>query len=118
MTLTYLSRPPSFKDCKISIFGAVYYVNVDGFHQNYIETFLEGIKSNKILMALTLFLWSNKYFVISKFNFKNIIRLILHLSETNISLLKFGKAYLQTQLTLFFFCFFAFRWARVVIVFL
>ena len=55
---------------------------------------LEGKKSNKIVMALTLFLWSQKYFVISNIDqivflhaisLNKKIRLILHLFDTKIS---------------------------------
>ena len=35
------------------------------FHQTCIDTLFGGEKSNKILMALALFLWSHNYFVIS-----------------------------------------------------
>ena len=54
----------------------------------------EGKKSHKIVMALTLFLWSHKYFVISNIDqivfphaisLNKIIRLILHLFDTKIS---------------------------------
>ena len=38
------------------------------FHQTCIDTLLGGKKSNNILMALNLFLWSHKYFVISIFD--------------------------------------------------
>ena len=62
---------------------------------------LEGEDSNDILMALTLFLRSHKYFVISNFDQnrvstcypfkKSIILLTLHLCDTKLADCKLGK---------------------------
>ena len=66
VTLTYFSRPPSFKDCKNQYFwSCILWTFGWTFIKLAVIICLVGKKSNKILMALTLFLWPHKYFVIS-----------------------------------------------------
>ena len=123
------------KTVQNSIFGAVFLTCERIFTKLALMLCLEEKKSNEILMALTLFIWSHKYFVIltlfirshkyfvistlTKIAFPHaitdIIRLILHLCNTQMSWLKFVKAYLQTQLTLFFVVFFFVLFGYVIV---